>query len=104
MSLGKRVTIRMFSIPRSCISRRSRPIANPPCGGIPDLNASKYVSNGVSAYPRHRRRDVVVVAVQALSTGDEFESAEQKIEAVRRTPVVRDPGAYRRDVWPWDSP
>lgn len=40
-SRGKRVASRMLSSPSSCIRKRSRPIAQPPCGGMPCLNASK---------------------------------------------------------------
>lgn len=34
-SRGNRVVNRTLGAPVSCISKRSRPIANPPCGGMP---------------------------------------------------------------------
>jgi hypothetical protein len=34
-SRGNVVVNRMLGAPVSCMSRRSRPMANPPCGGIP---------------------------------------------------------------------
>src|SRR5690606_15074372 len=39
-SRGNSVTVRMFSAPVSWATNRSRPKANPPCGGMPYVNAS----------------------------------------------------------------
>ena len=59
-------------------------MANPPCGGMPCLNASRYDSYGARSWPgRLEHRDVVLVAVQALAAGDELEPAEDQVEAVR---------------------
>ena len=41
ISLGNVVASLMFGTPVSCISRRSMPIAKPPCGGMPYLNVSR---------------------------------------------------------------
>src|SRR5690349_5709167 len=40
-SLGNVVASLTFGIPVSCISKRSRPMANPPSGGMPYLKASR---------------------------------------------------------------
>src|SRR5450432_224190 len=50
MSRGNRVASRMLSRHSNCIMSRSRPIAKPPCGGIPYLKVSKYCSNGSNGY------------------------------------------------------
>ena len=39
-TFGKAITSRRESAPSSCITRRSSPKANPPCGGVPYLKAS----------------------------------------------------------------
>lgn len=46
-SRGKRVARRMLSRPSNCIRKRSRPMAKPPCGGMPYLNTSRYASKAV---------------------------------------------------------
>ncbi|CRZ90281.1 Uncharacterised protein [Vibrio cholerae] len=39
------MTSRMFSVPHSSITRRSRPNARPACGGVPNFSASSRKPN-----------------------------------------------------------
>ena len=50
-SRGKIVVSRMFGTSARRAIQRSQPIANPPCGGIPNLNVSRYASYGARSWP-----------------------------------------------------
>jgi hypothetical protein len=52
MSRGKSVASRTFSAPISLATQRSRPNANPPCGGIPCWKACRYPAYSSVPSPR----------------------------------------------------
>jgi len=52
MSRGNNAASRRFERPTSCITKRSRPMANPPCGGIPNRNVSRYPATASCVIPR----------------------------------------------------
>ena len=77
-------------------------MAKPPCGRHPVAERLEVALQWFDILAIEDA-EVVVEAVQPLTAGDEFQSPEQQVEAVRRRSGRREPGACRRAVSPSGS-